>query len=292
MPAVIIDFWNRPVLLRVLKDIFGGRRNDASARQPEREQYPNEARSRTASAHAGAPLDRHLEIALGDMRIGEHDLRTLSDRCLVDSDSKVPPLKALHRPLASYFLARYFLHAMTVGGEFAECGVFRGTSALFLCRAAKTRIPGYAGEGLHLIDSFEGISQPSDEDFFDARGKDGSIVRTTVPQGALSAPVDAVRQSMRDFPKVNVHQGWIPGVFQQLPDTRWAFVHIDVDLHEPTRDCLEYFFPRLNPGGVIVCDDYGSLLFPGARRAWDRFCEKNGVPFVVLDTGQSVILKV
>jgi len=153
-------------------------------------------------------------------------------------------------------------------------------------------IPGYAGEGLHLIDSFEGISQPSDEDAFDARGKDGSLVRTAVPQGALSAPVDVVRQSMRDFPKVSLHQGWIPGVFQQLPDTRWAFVHIDVDLHEPTRDCLEYFFPRLNPGGVIVCDDYGSPLFPGARRAWDSFCEKNGVPFVMLDTGQSVILNV
>ncbi len=291
MPAVITCLRNRPVLLRVLKDIFGGRRN-ATARQTGREHSPAEALKRTASAHAGAPLDRHLEIALGGLRIGEHDLRSLSDACLADSDSKVPPLKALHRPLASFFLARYFLYAMALGGEFAECGVFRGTSALFLCRAAKTRIPGYAGEGLHLIDSFEGISQPSDEDAFDARGKDGSLVRTAVPQGALSAPVDVVRQSIRDFPKVSLHQGWIPGVFQQLPDTRWAFVHIDVDLFDPTRDCLEYFFPRLNPGGVIVCDDYGSPLFPGARRAWDSFCEKNGVPFVMLDTGQSVILNV
>ena len=45
-------------------------------------------------------------------------------------------------------------------------------------------------------------------------------------------------------------------------------------------------------GGVIVCDDYGALLFPGARRAWDQYCEQNGLHFVVLDTGQSVILKV
>jgi hypothetical protein len=279
------------VLLRVLKDIFGGRRN-AAARQPEQELTPTEALKRTGSAHAAAPLDRHLEIALGDMRIGEHDLRALTERCLAESDSKVPPLKALHRPLASYFLARYFLHAMALGGGYAECGVFRGTSSLFLCRAAQTRIPAYAGEGFHLIDSFEGISRPSDEDAFDARSKDGSIVRTSVPQGTLSAPLEVVRMSLRDFPKASLHQGWIPGVFQQLPDMQWAFVHIDVDLFEPTRDCLEYFFPRLNPGGVIVCDDYGSPMFPGARRAWDSFCEANGVPFVVLDTGQSVILNV
>jgi len=243
------------------------------------------------SAHSRAPLARHREIALGEISIGGQDLCDLSDRCLADSESKVPPLKALRRPLASYFLARYFLYAMGLGGQFAECGVFRGTSALFLCRAAKSRIPAYAGEGLHLIDSFEGLSQPADEDLSETREKEGSVVRTVVPQGTLSAPVEAVRHAMRDFPKVAVHPGWIPGVFRQLPDSEWAFVHIDVDLYEPTRDSLAYFYPRLNPGGVIVCDDYGSLLFPGARRAWDEYCEKNGVPFVVLDTGQSVILR-
>jgi O-methyltransferase len=279
------------MLLRVLKEIFAGRPQEVAARQADGDTYPNEVLRRTAGAHAGAPMERHLEIALGDIRVGDHDLRQLTQSCLDDSDSKVPPLKALHRPLASYFLSRYFMYAMKLGGQFAECGVFRGTSALFLCRAARIRIPAYAGEGLHLIDSFEGISEPAGEDYFDARGRDGSVVRATVPQGALSAPVDAVRNSMRDFPKVQVHQGWIPAVFQQLPDTDWAFVHVDVDLYEPTRDCLEYFYPRLNMGGVIVCDDYGSLLFPGARRAWDQYCEKNGVPFVVLDTGQSVILK-
>ena len=58
------------------------------------------------------------------------------------------------------------------------------------------------------------------------------------------------------------------------------------------RACLDYFYPRLSAGGVILCDDYGAPLFPGAARAWDAFCEENDVPFVVLDTGQSVILKV
>jgi hypothetical protein len=97
---------------------------------------------------------------------------------------------------------------------------------------------------------------------------------------------------LRDFPAAAIHQGWIPAVFGQLPETRWAFVHIDVDLHEPTRDCLEYFYPRLCDGGVIVCDDYVTPLFPGAQRAWDAFCEARDLPFLVLDTGQSAILKI
>jgi len=275
------------VLLRILKEIFAGKRKDEPAAPAE---FELEKRVRWGNMHARSPMQRHLEIAIGDLRIGEHDLRALSDSCLAGSDSKVPPLKALRRPLASYFLARYFLHAMEIEGACAECGVFRGTSALFLCRAAQTRRAGYAGEGLHLIDSFEGISRPSDEDYFDVHGSDGSVVLANVPQGSFSSPIEDVRNTLRDFPRTSIHQGWIPGVLGKLPETRWAFVHIDVDLYEPTRDCLEYFFPRLCVGGVIVCDDYVAPLFPGAQRAWDRFCEQRNLPFVVLDTGQSVIL--
>ena len=279
------------MLLRILKGIFAGSGKGGAEHPPVPREFEHEKHIRWGNAHAHAPMQRHLEITLGELRIGEHDLRALSDSCLADSDSLALPLKALRRPLASYFLARYFLHAMELGGAYAECGVFRGTSALFLCRAARTRRPGYAGEDLHLIDSFEGISRPSGEDLLDARGEDGSIIRAGVAQGALSSPISAARRTLRDFPAVSFHQGWIPGVFARLPETRWGFVHVDVDLYEPTRDSLEYFFPRLLEGGVIVCDDYLAPRFPGAQRAWDRFCEQNDLPFVVLDTGQSVILK-
>jgi O-methyltransferase len=272
----------------MLKEIFAGRRKNEPAAPTE---FEHEKRLRWGNAHARSPMQRHLEIAIGDLRIGKHDLRTLSDSCLADSVSEIPPQKALRRPLASYFLARYFLHAMELDGAYAECGVFSGASALFLCRAAQTRRAGYAGEGLHLIDSFEGISQPVGEDGFDAHGRDGSVIRTNMPRGTLSVPIDVVKSTMRDFPGTSIHQGWIPGVFGGLPETRWAFVHIDVDLYEPTRDCLEYFYPRLCDGGVIVCDDYVAPFFPGAQRAWDQFCERNDLPFIVLDTGQSVILK-
>ena len=42
---------------------------------------------------------------------------------------------------------------------------------------------------------------------------------------------------------------------------------------------------------MIVCDDYSAPLFPGAHRAWDEFCAEHDLPYVVLDTGQSVIVK-
>ncbi len=98
-------------------------------------------------------------------------------------------------------------------------------------------------------------------------------------------------RALAPFPGVSFHKGWIPAVFADLPETRWSFVHVDVDLYEPTYATLEYFYPRLVEGGVILCDDYGSAIFPGAQRAWHRFCDERDVRFVMLDTGQSVILK-
>lgn len=275
------------MLLRFFNTLISGARRGATL--PE--EFPDETLRKLRRAHERAPLDQHLDIVLRGMRVGDHGLKALVDRCAAESGVQVVPLKMLHRPFASYVLAQYFLHALNVEGEHAECGVFAGTSALVMCRAAQTCRPGYAGEGLHLIDSFAGLGEPTREDYVEVRAGDSAELRPGFPKGALAAPVEVVRHAMRDFPAVQIHKGWIPDVFTALPEARWALVHIDVDQAAPTRACLDYFYPRLSAGGVIVCDDYGAPLFPGAARAWDAFCEEHDVPYVALDTGQSVILK-
>jgi hypothetical protein len=102
--------------------------------------------------------------------------------------------------------------------------------------------------------------------------------------------LERVKSVFRDYPQVSISKGWIPQVFAGLTERKWSFVHIDVDLYEPTLGALEYFFPRLAKGGVIVNDDYASPDFPGGGRAWDGFCSDRHIPFVVLDTGQAVII--
>jgi hypothetical protein len=69
-------------------------------------------------------------------------------------------------------------------------------------------------------------------------------------------------------------------------------VHIDVDLYQPTRDSLAFFYPRLVKGGVIVMDDYGFKTCPGATRAAEELATAQGVGILHLPTGQGVITKV
>lgn len=278
------------MLLRLLRSAFFNTPADQSELPVE---LPHERQLMLAAAHHGAPRDIHSRILFSEMRIGSNALVDFTNACARDSDSAVPPLKTLHRTLASYFLARYFLYSLGLAGARAECGVFTGMSALLICRAAQTGFPQYDGADLHLIDSFKGLSRPVREDHVSVRKNHASDIRsgTVYAEGALASSADAAKLSLREFPGVRIHPGWIPDVFETLPETPWSFVHIDVDLYEPTLASLEYFYPRLVHRGVIICDDYGAPLFPGSHRAWDEFCAHHNIPYVVLDTGQSVILK-
>ena len=96
--------------------------------------------------------------------------------------------------------------------------------------------------------------------------------------------------NLLSFANLSFHKGWIPEIFLSLPEDKWSYVHIDVDLYRPTLDSLEYFFPRMAAGGVIINDDYSSPLFPGGGSGWEEFFNKVKKPYIVLDTGQAVFI--
>jgi hypothetical protein len=87
----------------------------------------------------------------------------------------------------------------------------------------------------------------------------------------------SVRTSAEYERLIVIHAGWIPDCFSEVVDRSFCFVHIDVDLYEPTLASLEFFGSRMVPGGIIVCDDYGFETCPGARRAGDEFAAARAI---------------
>ena len=209
------------------------------------------------------------------------------------SRTAVEPWKVIRRAERAYNLGRYFLRSLELPGARIECGTYRGFSALMCSKIWQSVVPEFSGADLHLMDSFEGLSKPTSEDALHTEELQGGIVVTNygADPGAMSGPLADVRQVMCEFPDVSFHKGWIPGVLGSLPEKTWSFVHIDVDLFTPTLGCLEYFVPRMAPGGIIINDDYGSPLFPGSGRAWDQYCARHKLDFVALDSGQGVLVK-
>jgi hypothetical protein len=107
-------------------------------------------------------------------------------------------------------------------------------------------------------------------------------------QGYFSASLDGVKKSLQSFPGIQYYPGWIPQAFPDEPAARYRFVHVDVDVYQPTRDCFEYFHERLVPGGIIASDDYN---WPGARKAIEEFCARTGAVFEVTPLSQAYIVR-
>jgi O-methyltransferase len=164
----------------------------------------------------------------------------------------------------------------SVPGDTAECGVYHG-AASYLIAAFNAR--STIEQSHHVFDSFDGLSATVAEDGMHWRQHD------------LTADMSIAEKVLSRFNKVHFHKGWIPKRFVDVADQRFSFVHIDVDLYEPTRDSLNFFYPRLNEGGVIVCDDYGSSVCPGATRAVDEFLRDKPEKVVALSDGGGFLIK-
>jgi len=166
-------------------------------------------------------------------------------------------------------------------GSTAECGVFKGVGSALICKALEGT---YRGEDKHLgFDSFEGLPEPT--------RLDEGAKQQKWEAGQLQSPKDVTQKFLSDFPYCELIQGWMPQTFEQAASRKFRLVHIDVDLYEPTRDCLKFFYPRMVPHGVFVFDDYGHVTCPGARKAIDEFFQACPEKVVELTCGQAVVIR-
>ena len=243
--------------------------------------------------HERAPLQQHFETLYGAVQFGGVSYADLFWRCARDTDTAVYPGNLFRRAQGGINLARYFLASFAIPGLRAECGVYRGFSSLLMCRAARAVYPAYDGSGMHVLDSFERFSAPTKFDMIPVRN-DRGLVESQPPFPPNSRPdtsLAEVKRALAEFPGLAIRQGWLPHALRDLPESSWSFLHLDVDLYEPTLGGLEYFYPRLSPGGIIITDDYGTEDYSGARKAWERYCGENDIPYIVLGTGQAVIIR-
>ncbi len=162
-----------------------------------------------------------------------------------------------------------------IKGCCAELGVYKGDFAKYLNYFLPDR-------KLYLFDTFEGFgnqeltedekSQAEIKDYFTDTNENFVLSQMKVPENCI------------------IRKGLFPATAQGLEET-YALVSLDCDLYLPILDGLQYFWPRLQPGGYIFIHDYGDIKWKGVKKAVHKFCcqEKIGIiPF--FDIGLSCIL--
>lgn len=173
----------------------------------------------------------------------------------------------------------------------AECGCWKGLSSYMLNHQSKRMNSTHDGSGFVVVDSFEGLSEPTPEDREIYGRIPNPIAGKYARAGKYKSTQEAVRKTLSEFPGIEYFQGWIPEILTHLPERTYSFVHIDLDLHDPIRGAIDYFFPRLVPGGVLVLDDYGSIGWPGAMKAGDEGAAACGETLLPLSSGQAILVR-
>lgn len=220
-------------------------------------------------------------VRRADMRMYVPDLDWWKSDDHIDAWSRFPATNhdVKDRRFVVYSMAK---SVADLEGDTAECGVFAGATSHLICLT----IDPAAGTLHHVFDSFEGLSDP------DAVDRPDSVEAEPWAGGDLAVSQEIVEQNLGQFEFVRYHAGWIPDRFDDVAERRFRFVHVDVDLYQPTRDSLAFFYDRLVPGGILLCDDYASTRCPGARQAFDELADEWGLPGVIeLPTGQGFIVR-
>lgn len=155
-------------------------------------------------------------------------------------------------------------------GCMAEVGVFQGCSARLISLAS-------GGRPLHLFDTFAGLPEPGQDE------------RDRMRAGHYAASLAGVEAFLQDRPEVSFHAGLFPDTAGPCMGERFSFVHLDVDLKSSTRACLEFFYPRMVPGGIILTHDYSYLA--GVREAFAEFLEGRLERPVELASSQAMLVR-
>ncbi len=184
--------------------------------------------------------------------------------------------KLLHDRL--YTLWQGVRNAAHSSAAILEVGAWKGGSTRFLAEAC--RHFGKSGT-IYSCDTFTGPVQVT-------AGIDGT--RTAAQFEDIS---EDVRVSLQPYANVDVIKGDIETTASRIRDTTLSMLHVDVNVYQATLFTLNTFAPRLEPGGTIVVDDYGSVTCPGVKQSVDEFAAAHPqFRLTHLLTGQAALIRI
>jgi len=182
-----------------------------------------------------------------------------------------------------------------IPGAIVECGVWRGGNMMMAKEARQGALPD---RDIYLFDTFTGMSRPTAVDV-DWRGMVAlDIAEARQRDGYNSwcyASLDEVAGAFDQFglsgPDVHFRKGRVEETLKEavaLPE-RIALLRLDTDWYDSTKIELETLYPRLEPRGVLIIDDYG--YWQGARMAVDEYFGERAPLLAPVDSSCRIAVK-
>lgn len=164
-------------------------------------------------------------------------------------------------------ISKYSKMIENIPGDFAEIGTANGNSFILILPVAKAQ-----KKMLHGFDSFYGmgIAGDFDEGYLEGQFSVGGAKN-------FSKLITDKDFSTDDF---RLHAGWVPQCFRGCDDLRFSFVYLDLDYYNATREALPWIWSRINPGGILILDDYFQGNPINASKAVDEWLPTSGCQII------------
>ena len=190
-------------------------------------------------------------------------------------------MTSAERMYSLYKAVNYILEN-NIPGDFVECGVWKGGSALLIAKMLADK--NIVDRKVILYDTYEGMSEPTEQD----KNTVGQSATSLLKESSIEIQDSIWCYSSFEEVKNNLSLSkllpeciiMIKGKVEdtipvQLPTNSISLLRLDTDWYESTKHELNYLYPLLNQNGVIIIDDYGH--WEGCRKAVDEYVLNNNL---------------
>eukprot|EP01065_Artemidia_motanka_P002615 TRINITY_DN11238_c0_g1_i2.p1 TRINITY_DN11238_c0_g1~~TRINITY_DN11238_c0_g1_i2.p1 ORF type:complete len:340 (+),score=100.96 TRINITY_DN11238_c0_g1_i2:114-1133(+) len=158
-----------------------------------------------------------------------------------------------------------------VPGDFVECGVWRGANPIAFAKMLQFLGVKPTERRVYSVDSYQGLPPPDKQYAADAG------LKTDFRE--LMVSEESVRANVRRFGVADwvlTEKGYfnesVPAVARKID--KLAVLRVDGDLYGSTIEVLTGLYPKLQPGGYLIHDDFG---IPQSRMALEDYRRCAGI---------------
>ena len=165
-------------------------------------------------------------------------------------------------------------------GALVEIGVWRGGTGALIAKSAE--LNGIK-DTLYLCDTFEGVVKAG---LKDSRYEGGEHANTSI-----KIVEELIFQKLK-MSNIKILQGIFPDETAKfVNEDKFRFCHIDVDVYQSAKDIVDWIWPKITVGGIIVFDDYGFRTCDGITKLVNE--ERGGEDRIVIHNlnGHAVVIK-
>ncbi len=182
--------------------------------------------------------------------------------------------------MVSYAIKHAQKFSKTTDYNLVECGVEWGYTAFFALKILSNTLKNDQPFTMHLYDAWQDMRE---DELLESEYWHVNLYK--------NLDIDSTKQNLNEFSQNLIyHQGYIPESLSKKPDAPNSifYLHIDLNSAKPTESALDFFYPKLVSGGVILFDDYGWDAYEDTKSTIEDFFKNKPGILMKLPTGQAI----